>query len=118
MRDVQPQAWAAGSMPCMLAAGLGLVPDGLRRTLRIRRPLLPRRVNRLALQGLRVAGARVHLLFERVAQCSWSVALTDVQVDGHLEVVLETLHAGVEAGRWHSRGRPVRNGQRPLLNGP
>jgi glycogen debranching enzyme len=84
-----PQAWAAGALPAMLSAGLGLVPDGLNRTLRIRRPSLPRHVERLALHGLRVAGARVDLLFERVARRGDSVALTDVQVDGDLDVVLE-----------------------------
>jgi hypothetical protein len=73
----------------MLTAGPGLVPDGLERTLRIRRPPLPRQVGRLALHGLRVADARVDLLFERVAQRSDSVALTDVRIDGDLDVVLE-----------------------------
>jgi glycogen debranching enzyme len=84
----RPQAWAAGSLPYMLTAGLGLEPDGLQRTLRIRRPSLPRQVSRLSLQGLRVADARVDLLFERVAGRPESVALTDVEVDGRLDVVL------------------------------
>jgi glycogen debranching enzyme len=84
-----PQAWAAGALPSMLIAGLGLVPDGLERTLLIRRPSLPRHIHRLALQGLRVADARVDLLFERVAEHSDRLALTDVQVDGDLDVVLD-----------------------------
>jgi glycogen debranching enzyme len=84
-----PQAWAAGALPSMLIAGLGLVPDGLERTLHIRRPLLPRHIHRLALQGLPVADARVDLLFERVGEHSDRVALTDVQVDGDLDVVLD-----------------------------
>jgi glycogen debranching enzyme len=84
-----PQAWAAGSLPYMLIAGLGLVPDGLRGTLRIRRPSLPRQIDRLALKALRVSDARVNLLFERVPTRPDSVALTDVQVDGPLDVVLE-----------------------------
>jgi hypothetical protein len=73
----------------MLMAGLGIAPDGLRRTLRIRRPSLPRHLGRLAVHGLRVADASVDLLFERVAQRDGSVALTDVHIDGDLEVVLE-----------------------------
>ena len=85
----RPQAWAAGSLPYMLTAGLGLEPDGLQRTLRIRRPLLPRQVSRLSLKGLRVADARVDLLFERVAGRPESAALTKVDVDGRLDVVLE-----------------------------
>jgi glycogen debranching enzyme len=84
-----PQAWAAASLPGMLVAGLGLVPDALRRTLRIRRPSLPRSINRLALNGLRVGDARVDLLFERVGNRSDAVALTDVRLDGDVEVVLE-----------------------------
>jgi glycogen debranching enzyme len=81
-----PQAWAAGALPSMLMAGLGLVPDALEGALRIRRPSLPRHVGRLAVQGLRVGNGRVDLLFERVGQ---RTALTDVQVDGDVEVVLE-----------------------------
>jgi glycogen debranching enzyme len=89
-----PQAWAAGALPAMLVAGLGLVPDGLERTLRIRRPSLPRQIGRLALEGLSVAGARVDLLFERVVGRPDRVALTDARIDGDLEVVLEILPGG------------------------
>ncbi len=89
-----PQAWAAGALPFMLTAGLGLVPDGLTRTLRIRRPSLPRQIDRLELHGLRVADASVDLLFERVARRSDSVALTDVRIDGHLDVALEVREPG------------------------
>jgi glycogen debranching enzyme len=81
-----PQAWAAGALPSMLIAGLGLVPDAIEGTLRIERPLLPRQVGRLALQGLRVGDSSADLLFERAAD---GVALTDVQIDGDLEVVHE-----------------------------
>jgi glycogen debranching enzyme len=84
-----PQAWAAGSLPWMLIAGLGLVPDGLQGTLRIRRPSLPRHIGRVAVSNLRVGDARVDLLFERVGHKQDSVALTDVAVDGNLDVVLE-----------------------------
>ena len=89
-----PQAWAAGALPWMLTAGLGITPDGLQRALRIRRPSLPRHLGRLALHGLRVGDATVDLLFERVAQRSDSVALTDVRIDGQLDVVLE-----IQSGR-------------------
>jgi glycogen debranching enzyme len=96
-----PQAWAAGALPWMLTAGLGLVPDGLRGTLRIRRPSLPRHLDRLAVHGLRVGDASVDLLFERVAERDGNVALTDVRIDGRLDVVLEfppaTEHSMVEA---------------------
>ncbi|MGZ4229765.1 MAG: amylo-alpha-1,6-glucosidase [Solirubrobacteraceae bacterium] len=86
-----PQAWAAGSLPAMLIAGLGITADGLRGTLRIRRPSLPRHVNRVSVEHLRVGDAYVDLLFERVAHRTESVALTDVKIDGQLDVVLEIL---------------------------
>jgi glycogen debranching enzyme len=84
-----PQAWAAGSLPSMLVAGLGLIADGLQGTLRIRRPSLPRHINRVVLENLRVGDAHVDLVFERVAHRGDSVAITDVKVDGELDVVLE-----------------------------
>jgi glycogen debranching enzyme len=89
-----PQAWAAGSLPSMLIAGLGLVPNGLERRLCIERPSLPSQVSRLALGGLRVADASVDLVFERVTRRPESIALTEVNVDGELDVVLH-----VERGR-------------------
>jgi glycogen debranching enzyme len=88
-----PQAWAAGSLPAMLIAGLGITADGLQRTLRVRRPSLPRHVNRVAVERLRIGEAHVDLVFERVAHRADSVALTDVKVDGQLDVVLEILRA-------------------------
>jgi glycogen debranching enzyme len=84
-----PQAWAAGAIPSMLIAGLGIVPDGLEGRLRIRRPSLPRPLQRVAVRGLRVAGAVVDLDFERVARRPDTVALTDVRIEGNLDVVLE-----------------------------
>jgi glycogen debranching enzyme len=92
-----PQAWAAGSLPYLLVAGLGLMPDGLNRVLRIRRPSLPRHVSRLAVEGLRIGDAGVDLLFERVGQRLDHVALTDAKIDGDLTVVLQVDRA--EPGR-------------------
>jgi hypothetical protein len=60
----------------------------------IRRPSLPRHIGRQALQGLRIAEARIDLLFERVAARADSVALTDVRIDGDVDVVL-----GIGPGR-------------------
>jgi len=84
----QPQAWAAGAIPYLAAGGLGLVPDGLGGRLRVRRPSLPRWLNRVEVSGLRIAGSRVDLLFER-AGAGEQVALTDARIDGDIEVVLE-----------------------------
>jgi glycogen debranching enzyme len=83
-----PQAWAAAAIPYLLTSGLGLRPDGLERRLRVRRPSLPRWVDRVEVEGLRVADARVDLLFERAANGD-HVALTDARIQGEVEVVLE-----------------------------
>jgi glycogen debranching enzyme len=95
----QPQAWAAGSIPYLVTGGLGLVPDALRRRLRVRRPSLPRWLNRVEVSGLRVADARVDLLFER-AGAGEQVALVDARIDGDVEVVLE-----ISGSRVPSSGR-------------
>jgi len=83
-----PQAWASGAIPYMLVNGLGLQPDGLEGRLRVRRPSLPRWVNRVEIENLAIAGGRVDLRFERTGAGD-SVALTDARIDGDVEVVLE-----------------------------
>src|SRR4051812_45266836 len=83
-----PQAWASGALPYMLTAGLGLRPDGLQRRLRVRRPSLPRWVNRVEVCDIAIAGGSIDLLFERTGAGD-SVALTDARIDGDVEVVLE-----------------------------
>jgi glycogen debranching enzyme len=93
----QPQAWAAGAIPYLVTGGLGLVPDALGRRLRVRRPSLPRWLNRVEVSGLRVAGSRVDLLFER-AGAGEQVALTDARIDGDVEVVLEISGSRVPSG--------------------
>jgi glycogen debranching enzyme len=83
----QPQAWAAGSIPYLMLGGLGLVPDGLRGRLRVRRPSLPGWLNHVRVRNLRIAGASVDLAFERTG--SGAIALADVRVRGDVDVVLE-----------------------------
>jgi len=95
----QPQAWAAGAIPYLVTSGLGIVPDALGRRLRVRRPSLPRWLNRVEVRGLRVADARVDLLFER-AGAGEQVVLTDARIEGDVEVVLE-----ISASREPSGGR-------------
>jgi glycogen debranching enzyme len=82
----RPQAWAAGSIPHLLATGLGLEPDALRGRLRVVRPLLPGWVGRLSLEGMRVGGAVVDLRFERAGR---QVVLADARIEGNLQLVLE-----------------------------
>ncbi len=80
-----PQAWAAGSVPYMLAELLGLVPEAFERRLHVRRPVLPDRVGWLELHGLRVGEAKVNLRFERGRDGTTGVRV--LGTDGTLEVV-------------------------------
>ena len=81
-----PQAWAAGSIPYLLRAGLGIIADGLAGRVRIVRPSLPAWLNHVEVEGLRVGGASIDLRFERAAG---QVTIADVKIDGEVEVVLE-----------------------------
>jgi glycogen debranching enzyme len=83
-----PQAWAAGAIPFLLTSGLGLRASGLDRRLYVRRPSLPRWVNRVEVENLQIAGARIGLLFERSSP-GGPVALTDATIDGDVDVLLE-----------------------------
>ncbi|MBX5442551.1 MAG: amylo-alpha-1,6-glucosidase [Solirubrobacteraceae bacterium] len=85
----RPQAWAAGAIPYLLVTALGLVPDGLGRRLRIRRPVLPRQLSSVTVSGLRVGGATVALRFDRVRRDEPTAAVTDARVSGELEIVVD-----------------------------
>ena len=95
----QPQAWAAGAIPYMVAGALGLVPDALERRLRVRRPSLPHWLSRVEVRGLRIAGAKVDLLFERTGVGD-QVSLVDARIEGDVEVVLEISGTRAPAGIW------------------
>jgi hypothetical protein len=78
----KPQAWAAGAIPYLMTAGHGLVPDGMPGRLRVRRPSLPRWLNRVEASVLRIAGPCVDLPFER-AGAGEQVALTGTRASHH-----------------------------------
>ncbi|MFI4933992.1 MAG: glycogen debranching N-terminal domain-containing protein [Caulobacterales bacterium] len=61
-----PQAWSAGAVFMMLQACLGLTIDAQRKEVRLVRPTLPIGVDRLTIEHLDVAGARVDLRFLRL----------------------------------------------------
>jgi hypothetical protein len=116
VRDHVPAVVERSTPSTPVAANLRACPHRCRRTsraegmLRIRRRSLPRHVNQVALEGLRVGDARIDLLFERIAQRLESVALTHVKVDGQLDVVLEISRSPsqvVRAGRRQSGSRPA-----------
>ncbi len=82
-----PQAWAAGAVPYMLTALLGLEPRGFEGQLHVVRPLLPAGCEHLQLQGLRVGSASVDLRFTRLA--SGKVGMEVLSLQGDLEVVMQ-----------------------------
>jgi len=82
----QPQAWAAGAMPYLLTTVLGFEPDGFEYRLRIVRPKLPKNVNRVEVEGLRVGHGKADLVFEREGD---QVAVRILKVNGKLKVVVE-----------------------------
>lgn len=82
----RPQAWAAGAIPHLVTAGLGLRPDALNGRLRVVRPRLPRWVGRLSLEGLRMGDAHVDLRFERAGNL---VVLADARTEGNIQLSLE-----------------------------
>jgi len=106
----RPQAWAAGALPYLIVSALGLVPDGLSNALWIRRPLLPRQLDVLTVRGLRVAGATVDLRFERIHPGEPAVAVTDADVDGDLDVIVD-----IGAHRRPTRPRVARRPDAPPL---
>jgi glycogen debranching enzyme len=81
-----PQAWAAAAIPYLLRAGLGLIPDGVERRLRVVRPSLPRWIERVDVTNLQLAGSSIDLTFERTGD---AVTLADARIDGDVEIALE-----------------------------
>jgi glycogen debranching enzyme len=61
----RPQAWAAGSIPLVTHAILGLVPDANARKLTIVRPALPDWLQTVRVNALRVGEAEVDLRYHR-----------------------------------------------------
>jgi glycogen debranching enzyme len=78
-----PQAWAAGSLPYLLTAVLGIVPDAFAHKLHIIRPRLPEWLDWVEINGLTVAGSHVDLRFERSGEVTLAAVASkdrDVQV--------------------------------------
>jgi len=81
-----PQAWAAGAVPALLTACLGLRPEGLDGRLRIHRPVLPPFLPWLELRDVAVGAGRVDLRFER-GHAGVDVEILDLR--GELQVIVE-----------------------------
>lgn len=82
-----PQAWSEGAVPFLMEVLLGLEPEAFEHRLRIKNPMLPDPVDRLALKRLKIGRAHVDLDFERTS--GGSIATNVAKVDGELEVLIE-----------------------------
>ena len=79
-----PQAWAAGAIPFMLQASLGLTPHGFDRRLVVDRPVLPAALGSVDLDDLKVGDGVCHLHFDRRPDGTAAVTVIDahdVEVD-------------------------------------
>jgi glycogen debranching enzyme len=86
-----PQAWAAGSLPFLLAQLLGLQPEAFEGRLRVVDPWMPGFVDVLELAGVRVGGATVDLRFESNHAADGGAAKVRVlRVEGKLDVRTES----------------------------
>lgn len=81
-----PQAWAAGSLPLMLAAALGFEPDALDKTLRIHRPHLPSWLSSVTVHDLPVGHAKVDLRYQREDQ---NTLVAVLKREGDLDVIVQ-----------------------------
>ena len=79
----RPQAWAAGAMPLVTQAMLGLCPDAPNKRLYVVAPELPAFLEEVTVSALRVGDAEVDLSFRRSGQHTY-VMVKDVR--GQLEV--------------------------------
>ena len=78
-----PQAWSAGTIPYMLSASLGLVPDALNRRLTLFKPTLPPWLRTVKIGKLIVGDAYTELEFKREGE---STLVNVVGKRGSLEV--------------------------------
>lgn len=82
----KPQAWAAGALPLMLQAALGLEPDALQHTLYIHRPHLPSWMTSVTICGVTVGEATVDLRYEREQETTLVAVL---KRKGPIEVLVQ-----------------------------
>jgi glycogen debranching enzyme len=78
-----PQAWSAGTIPYMLSASLGFVPDALNMRLTLYKPKLPPWLHTVKISKLIVGDAYTQLEFKREGE---STLVNVVDKRGNLEV--------------------------------
>jgi glycogen debranching enzyme len=78
-----PQAWSSGSIPYMLTAALGFLPDALGQKLTLVKPTLPDWLQRVKINSVHVGNAAAKLEFQRVGE---STLVNVMEKRGNLEV--------------------------------
>jgi glycogen debranching enzyme len=63
-----PQAWSSGTIPYMLIASLGVVPDALNGRLLLTRPHLPPWLDRVRFTNIKIGNALTDLEFRRIEE--------------------------------------------------
>jgi glycogen debranching enzyme len=81
----RPQSWAAGSMPLVTQAMLGLKAEAQDRRLRIVNPRLPQWLGSVQVRGLRVGSGTVSLQFRRSGR---STSVEVQKTTGNVDVVV------------------------------
>lgn len=81
-----PQAWAAGSIPYLLQAILGLTPDAFDSRLHVVRPCLPEWLDWVTITALRVGNDTTDLRFARTGTTTLAAA---ERKTGDLQVLIE-----------------------------
>jgi glycogen debranching enzyme len=82
-----PQAWASGSIFQLLQMIINLVPDAPENCLRIIDPMLPKSLDRLSVENLKVGQTLLSLEFDRTEN---TTACRVTKKRGNLRVVIET----------------------------
>ena len=80
-----PQSWSSGAVLMLLQACLGMQVNGIRKTVSFTRPMLPRSVPELRIDGLTVGDARVDLA---LASHGEDVSVNVLRRDGDCHVVV------------------------------
>jgi glycogen debranching enzyme/CRP-like cAMP-binding protein len=88
-----PQAWAAGSLPFILAEILGLRPTAGGTVLTIDRPIIPAWLGTVRVQGLRVGGDRLDLVYTQPLVPGAPATVVVERQDGDTRVEVRTTGA-------------------------
>jgi glycogen debranching enzyme len=78
-----PQAWASGTIPYMLTATLGFVPDALEEKLTLIKPMLPPWLDKVKINSIYVGRSAAQLEFRREGE---STLVNVIKKRGNLEV--------------------------------